>query len=168
MLSARTTTRLCSPQAATRLTRASAALGTSSAGLGAAFVRQSLVVAPRHFSTTPPSRLRDFFPAKETPQIRMTTPAWPHPGYTEEDMLNVVPGHRKPETWGDWAAWKLVRFARYCMDKATGMNAAQQVDKKNPTTAVVAEKPLTEAQWVSVLRSRRSATYQTLTPLTSS
>jgi hypothetical protein len=34
------------------------------------------------------------------------------------------------------------------MDKATGMDRNQQVDKNNPTTAVVAKKPLTEAQWV--------------------
>ncbi|KAH7376303.1 alternative oxidase [Plectosphaerella cucumerina] len=147
MLSTRTTTRLCSPQAAARLTQASAAISIHSAGLGAAF-RQPLLMAPRHFSTTPATRLRDIFPAKETAHIRMTTPAWPHPGYTEEDMLAVVPGHRKPETWGDWAAWKLVRFARYCMDKATNMKPDQQVDKKHPTTAVVASQPLTEAQWL--------------------
>jgi len=146
MLSTRTTTRLCSPQAAARLTRV---INTPSAGLGTAYVRQSLLVAPRHFSTTPATRLRDFFPAKETEQIRMTEPAWRHPGYTEEDMIAVVPGHRKPETWGDWSAWKLVRFARYCMDKATGMKPDQQVDKKNPTTAVIAQEPLTEAQWLT-------------------
>lgn len=104
--------------------------------------------SPRAFSSSPASRLRDFFPAKETEQIRQTAPAWPHPGYTEEDMLSVVPGHRKPENWGDWVAWKLVRVARYCMDRATGMSSEQQVDKRNPTTAVVAKKPLTEAQWV--------------------
>jgi len=34
------------------------------------------------------------------------------------------------------------------MDKATGMDRQQQVDKKHPTTAVLAEKPLTEAQWL--------------------
>jgi hypothetical protein len=35
------------------------------------------------------------------------------------------------------------------MDKATGMERDQHSDKSKPTTAVVAEKPLTEAQWVS-------------------
>lgn len=65
--------------------------------------------------------------------------------------MSVVPAHRKPRGAGDWVAWKIVRLARYCMDKATGMDRAQQVDKKNPTTAVVAQKPLTEAQWVSAL-----------------
>lgn len=66
-----------------------------------------------------------------------------------EEMKAVVPAHRKPRTFGDWVAWKTVRFARYCMDKATGMDREQQqTDKKNPTTAVEAQKPLTEAQWV--------------------
>jgi len=59
-----------------------------------------------------------------------------------------VPAHRAPRGFSDWAAWKLVRFARYCMDKATGMERSQRVDKKHPTTSVVAEKPLTEAQWL--------------------
>lgn len=60
----------------------------------------------------------------------------------------MVPAHRKPGTVSDWAAWKLVRVARYLMDKTTGMDRMQQVDKKNPTTAVEAAKPLTEAQWM--------------------
>ncbi|KAG6065674.1 Alternative oxidase, mitochondrial precursor [Claviceps humidiphila] len=65
-----------------------------------------------------------------------------------EEMLAVEPVHRKPRNMSDWAAWKIVRFARFWMDKMTGMGRAQQVDKKHPTTAVVAEKPLTEAQWL--------------------
>lgn len=68
-------------------------------------------------------------------------------------MLSVVPGHRKPETWGDWTAWKLTRIARYCMNKATGLRAEQEVDKKHPTTAVVASQPMTESQWVCTSRS---------------
>lgn len=104
----------------------------------------------RHFSVTPATQLRDFFPVKDTPHILKTKAAWPHHGYTMEEMTAVVPAHRKPRTFGDWAAWKLVRMARYFMDKATCMDRNQQVDQKNPTTAVEAEKPLTEAQWVRV------------------
>jgi hypothetical protein len=58
----------------------------------------------RVFSTSPMHQMRDFFPAKETEQIRETLPAWPHHGYTEEEMLAVVPAHRKPVTWGDYFA----------------------------------------------------------------
>lgn len=112
-------------------------------------LRLACVSSPRFLSTTPRNQLRDFFPAKDTPQIQTTPAAWPHHGYTFEEMKAVVPAHRKPEGFADWAAWKVVRLARWCMDKATGMDRKQQVDKKNPTTAVLAEKPLTEAQWVS-------------------
>lgn len=108
---------------------------------------------PRFFSTTPAHQLRDFFPAKDTPHIKTTPAAWPHHGFTAEEMLAVVPDHRPPRTVGDWVAWKIVRIARYCMDKATGMEREQHSDKSKPTTAVVAEKPLTEAQWVSQLLS---------------
>jgi hypothetical protein len=103
---------------------------------------------PRLFSTTPATYLKDFFPAKDTPHIKTTKPAWPHKGYTMEEMLAVEPAHRQPRVFSDWAAWKFVRFARFWMDIFTGVKPEQQSDKKNPTTAVVASKPLTEAQWV--------------------
>ncbi|KAJ3480656.1 hypothetical protein NLG97_g8019 [Lecanicillium saksenae] len=102
----------------------------------------------RSFLTTPCTRLKDFFPPKDTNLIQTTPPAWPHQGFTMEEMLAVKPAHRKPRTFGDWVAWKTVRFARYWMDKATGMDRDQQIDKRNPTVAVDAKKPLTEAQWV--------------------
>lgn len=103
----------------------------------------------RLFSTTPATQLRDFFPVKETAHIQTTPPAWPHHGYSFEEMNSVEPAHRPPRGLGDKAAWRIVRLARYCMDKATGMERSQQVDKKNPTTAIAASKPLTESQWVS-------------------
>ncbi|CAM1507343.1 Fc.00g069840.m01.CDS01 [Cosmosporella sp. VM-42] len=102
----------------------------------------------RSFSTTPKAQLRDFFPAKDTPHINKTPAAWPHHGYTLEEMAVVVPAHRAPRGAADWAAWKVVRIARYFMDKATGMGRDQQVDKNHPTTSIVAAKPLTEAQWL--------------------
>ncbi|KAM7216952.1 AOX1 alternative oxidase mitochondrial precursor encoded by the AOX protein [Rhypophila decipiens] len=104
--------------------------------------------SPRYFSTTRATQLRDFFPAKETAYIRKTPPAWPHHGYTEQEMLSVVPEHRPPKTVGDWMAWKLVRMCRWATDIATGIRPQQQVDKKNPTTATSAEQPLTETQWL--------------------
>lgn len=125
---------------------------------GLVYVASHYPTSHRCFSTTPVAQLKDFFPAKDTPHIMTTPAAWPHHGYTMEEMKAVVPAHRKPNGFGDWAAWKIVRFARYWMDKATGMDRKQQVDKKNPTTSVVAEKPLTEAQWVSHPSSRPSRT----------
>lgn len=115
--------------------------------------RQPSPSSTRNFSTTPSTQLRDIFPRKESELIRQTPPAWPHHGYTQEEMDSVVPAHRKPETASDWVAWKLVRFCRWWMDLATGLRSGQQVDKRNPTTAVAAERPLTEAQWLGELSS---------------
>jgi hypothetical protein len=114
---------------------------------------RSPIVASRYtgtagFHSTPAPRLRDFFPIKETDAIQRTLPAWKHHGYSEKELHGVVPAHRKPETFSDWVAWKSVRIARYFMDKATGMSESQKVDKKNPTTAIEASQPLTEAQWL--------------------
>jgi len=47
-------------------------------------------------------------------------------------------------------------MCRWGTDLATGIKPEQQVDKKNPTTAVAAQKPLTEAQWVRKYAPRGS------------
>lgn len=160
MLSTRASTRLCSPKHAAQLGRAallplyhtqSSILGYP-AGLRVAAIHLSQHghgQSPRSFSTTTANHLRDFFPAKETEFIRQTPPAWPHHGYTEEEMLAVVPAHREPKTFGDWVAWKLIRLCRWGMDFVTGLEPEQQqTDMKNSTTATHASKPLTEAQWL--------------------
>ncbi|KAK2023381.1 alternative oxidase [Colletotrichum zoysiae] len=163
MLSSRASARLCAPKQAAQFARAAALhnmiSSSSSSFVGyyhsATGLRISAVASPqpgsgrgRSFSTTSVTRLKDFFPAKETEHIRTTAPAWPHPGYTEQQMHDIVPDHREPRTVSDWAAWKFVRLARWCMDRATGLGKEQQVDKKNPTTSLIADKPLTESQWL--------------------
>lgn len=92
--------------------------------------------------------MREFFPTRETEHIRETPAAWPHHGYTEAEMLAVTPGHRPPKTLGDHLAWRFMRFCRWGMDTATGMQSTQKTDMKKPTTAIKAEKPLSEAQWM--------------------
>jgi hypothetical protein len=157
MLSTRATTKLCSPKQAVQLGRAALPLyHANSSLLGCpAAVRLSVVYTSQHspssrpFSTTTPNHLKDFFPAKETEFIRTTPPAWPHHGYTEEEMLAVEPAHREPKTVGEWAAWKLIRLCRWGMDICTGLQPEQQVDMKHSTTSTAASKPLTEGQWVS-------------------
>lgn len=91
--------------------------------------------------------MRDFFPVKETRYIRTTPPAWPHHGYTYEQMTEVAEGHREPKTLGDKAAWALMKLCKWGMDTATGMEKAQRTDKNN-VNSIKADKPLTEAQWV--------------------
>lgn len=41
-----------------------------------------------------------------------------------------------------------MRLCRWGMDMVNGLSKDQKTDKKSPTTAVVADKPLTEAQWL--------------------
>jgi len=67
--------------------------------------------------------MKDFFPAKETEHIRQTPPAWPHHGYTYQEMLDVQPGHREPVTLGDKFAWKFMRFCRYVTTITTSLAA---------------------------------------------
>lgn len=103
----------------------------------------------RNFTTTCARQLRDIFPAKETALIRRTPPAWPHHGFTQEELESAVPAHREPRTVSDWIAYKFVRTCRWWMDLATGMKPGQKSNKQDPR-AVVAEKPLTEAQWLGM------------------
>ncbi|KAH6660313.1 alternative oxidase [Truncatella angustata] len=153
MLSTKAQTRICSSKHAAQLSRTltpflrESTLGYH-AGLRAGVVTVYQHGSIRSFSSTPERKLRDFFPTKETEHIRQTPPAWPHHGYTEQEMLNVVPAHRAAETWGDWAAWKFMRLCRWGMDFCTGMRSEQKVDKKNPTTAISTIQPLTEEQWL--------------------
>lgn len=144
MLTPRVNARLCSPRQVAQLGKAVVAAplshhlaGSYPAGLRLACVASS--AAPRSFSTTSTARLRDFFPAKETAYIRRTPPSWPHHEMTEKQMVEVVPGHREPETVGDKLAWGLVRISRWFMDRCSAMSSDQ----------LKGLKPLTEAQWLT-------------------
>lgn len=157
MFAPRVNTKICSPKQASQLSRAVAPLlqtyissSSSSSVVGLRLAATSASPSSQHrcFSSTPANHLRDFFPAKETENIRTTPPAWPHHGSTEAAMLAVEPGHRPPVTLGDRFAWRLMRICRWGMDTVNGLSKDQKTDKKSPTTAVVAEKPLTEAQWL--------------------
>lgn len=158
MFAPRVNTTICSPKQASQLSRAVAPLlqtylssSSTSSVVGLRLAATSTASTPsqhRCFSSTPANHLRDFFPAKETENIRTTPPAWPHHGSTEAAMLAVEPGHRPPVTLGDRFAWRLMRLCRWGMDTVNGLSKDQKTDKKSPTTAVVADKPLTEAQWL--------------------
>ncbi|KAK2613991.1 hypothetical protein N8I77_000855 [Diaporthe amygdali] len=157
MFAPRVNTKLCSPKQASQLSRAVTPLlqsyvssSSTSSVVGLRLSATSALSSNqyRHFSSTPKNSLRDFFPAKETENIRVTPPAWPHHGSTEAEMLAVEPGHRPPVTLGDKFAWYLMRACRWGMDAVNGLSKDQKTDKKSPTTAVVAEQPLTEAQWL--------------------
>src|SRR6187549_2303678 len=120
MISVRLQPIICSPRLAGQFGRTVSLTGIHSSILGCpAGLRVACAgaaagqhnQAPRYFSSTPASRLRDFFPSKETELIKTTPTAWRHHGWTEEQMLGVAVAHRKPETTGDKVAWRLFRFA---------------------------------------------------------
>ncbi|KAI2614056.1 alternative oxidase [Hypoxylon fragiforme] len=150
MLSTKVQTKLCAQKQLAQLSRAAATstLAVYSTGIRVGIVASQHVGGSRAFSTNPVTQFREFFPVKETENIRKTPAAWPHHGFSEAEMHAVVPAHRKPKTWGDWIAWKAVRSCRWGMDFFTGMGKEQKVDKTNPTTAVETIKPLSEAQWL--------------------
>lgn len=123
MITTKVNSKLCSPKHVAQLSRAVAPIYQAKASsilgypaglrIACAATQTHNVSSPRSFSTTSATQLRDFFPRKETAYIRQTPAAWPHHGYTEEEMLSVVPDHREPRTLGDKVAWKLIRICRY-------------------------------------------------------
>ena len=74
----------------------------------------------RPFTTSPPSFIKEFFPAPDSPTIRVTPAAWRHPLYTDEQMHSVNVAHRNAKTWSDKVALGMVRVLRWGLDRATG------------------------------------------------
>ena len=73
----------------------------------------------RRFSFTSKTT-KEFFPEQSTPHIRITKPAWPHPIYTEEQMIGIKVAHREAKNWSDWVALGAIRALRFGLDIATG------------------------------------------------
>lgn len=74
----------------------------------------------RQFSTSRKTQLEFFPPPKNLPNIKLTPPAWPHQGVTEEQLKGIEVAHRAPRTWSDWTAYNTVRLLRWGTDLATG------------------------------------------------
>jgi len=149
MLSTKASIKLCSPTQAALLSRSVTPLLQQSALTYAGLrpLTQQHNVAIRHFSSSPAPHLKDWFPRKETEHIRRTLPAWPHHGYTEQEMLSVVPEHRPVKTWGDWTAYKFVKLCRWGMDVSTGLRDVPKVDPATGKTVMV-PRILNESQWL--------------------
>ncbi|GAD98695.1 alternative oxidase [Paecilomyces variotii No. 5] len=111
----------------------------------------AVLAEKRPFSSTARSQLREVFPEYEGKElIRKTKPAWPHPGYTEEQLRSPVvgPAHRPPRNFSDRWALNLVKFARWCMDTATGFKYLPKTsDPNTPMTN------LDERGWLMRLES---------------
>ena len=75
----------------------------------------------RQFSTSRRSNIEFFPPAKDTPNIKETRAAWPHPQISEQQLQSIEGFvHRDCKTWSDKAAYGLVRTARWWMDLFSG------------------------------------------------
>ena len=108
-------------------------------------LRHQYVSSNRQFSTSNTRRfkpsqdwlMKEFFPIKDSPQIRVTEAAWPHPVYTQEQMDAVVVAHREAKTFSDKFALTMVRILRWGLDLATGYkhDKAVAMNKKDPAAA---------------------------------
>ncbi|TKX21760.1 alternative oxidase [Elsinoe australis] len=92
----------------------------------------------RQFSSSSSTRLREFFPQKESEKIKTTKPAWPHPVYSYEQMEGIKVAHREAKTWSDWTALGAVRLLRWGMDFASGYRhePAKELMERDPEAAM--------------------------------
>ncbi|KPI39348.1 Alternative oxidase, mitochondrial [Cyphellophora attinorum] len=106
----------------TNISRAACRPGATSLGLRTSHALLKPIAAntSRQFSTSRKSQLEYFPPPKNAPHIKLTPPAWPHEGVTEEQLKGIVVAHREPRTWSDWTAYNMVRILRWGTDLATG------------------------------------------------
>ncbi|RFU35227.1 hypothetical protein B7463_g1116, partial [Scytalidium lignicola] len=110
--------------------------------------------ARRQFSSTPRTSLKDVFPAPETPHIRKTDPAWPHPEFSEEEMTkNIFVAHREPKDFSDRVALGMVKMLRFMTDLATGYKhdaPTPASDSSSSSTAVTQAQPyhMSERKWL--------------------
>ena len=102
--------------------------------------RQFSTTNQRQFSNSRHMLMKDFFPVKESEQIRRTPPAWHHPVYTEEQMNSVVVAHREARNFSDRVALGMVRVARWGLDLATGYRHGKAVKLAETDPALAAKK----------------------------
>lgn len=99
--------------------------------------RQFSTTKQRPFNISTPMLMKEFFPTKETPEIKKTPAAWAHPIYTEDQMNAVVVAHREAKNWSDKVALIAVRILRFGLDLATGYkhSKAVRLNKDDPKAA---------------------------------
>ena len=96
----------------------------------------------RQFGTSRPMLMKEFFPQPDSPSIRETPSAWPHPIYTKEQMDAVHVSHRDTKTFPDRVALAMVRVLRWGLDQSMGYKHGpgfQMTGKKYMTRNVFLE-----------------------------
>jgi hypothetical protein len=74
----------------------------------------------RNFHSTPHARIKEFFPEPDTPSIKKTEAAWPHPIYTIDQMNSVAVAHRETRNMSDKVALFAVKVLRWGLDFVSG------------------------------------------------
>ncbi|KAI9756385.1 MAG: Alternative oxidase, mitochondrial precursor [Chaenotheca gracillima] len=152
LLASRHATTQLSRLACSRMGGGSASLRTAPA-LTASFtlISRPTTQPRRQFSSTPRTSLKEFFPPPDSPHIRKTEAAWPHPLYTEQQMNDIIVAHRETKNWSDWVALSMVRILRWGTDVATGYRHDKEVAKgeKHADNAVNNKRfAMTERKWL--------------------
>lgn len=155
MLSTRAATRgpLASKRVSAQVFKSINAAGSSPIGLRPAFIVVHQVHTPaarREFGTSQSkTAIKEFFPQKETENIRKTEPAWPHPVYTYEQMSAVTVAHREAKTTSDKIALLAVKVLRWGLDVATGYKHEKAAALNSKDPAAAAEKyAMTEEKYM--------------------
>jgi ubiquinol oxidase len=97
-----------------------AGLGLRSVALGLQHQPWTPAIGHRSFSTSHRTQIREFFPEPDSPSIKKTEAAWPHPMYTPDQMAAVQYSHRECRTFSDRLALTMVRILRWGLDFASG------------------------------------------------
>lgn len=152
-----TYTRLVTSNALSRQSAAQILRSFNNGKLATTSVRPAFVHLPhqnvgtaRHFSSSRPARLKEFFPAPNAPSIESTEAAWAHPVYTHEQMEAVRVAHRNAKTMSDKFALAVLRTLRWSFDLVTGYRhdkaaAKGQKDAKD----AVPQSTMTEKKWLT-------------------
>jgi hypothetical protein len=68
---------------------------------------------PFRLSSTAISHRQEIAPARQTSGLGSLPLTWPHKGWDDKVVLEVVPSHREPRTLSDKIAWRVIRLCRY-------------------------------------------------------
>jgi hypothetical protein len=115
---------------------------------------QLIVSSPTHrtFSTTPTRPIDLVHQPKDPQKIFKTDATWPHPGYTEDQMRNMVHfEHRHPKDLSDRFALFLMRILRIGTDFLTGYHHDDLTPSvASDSKAVVSATPyrMSERKWL--------------------
>ncbi|KAE9964204.1 Alternative oxidase, mitochondrial precursor [Venturia inaequalis] len=99
--------------------------------------QQNPSLRTRNFHSTSVVQAKDFFPEPDTPHIKKTKTAWPHPIYTVEQMNQVAVAHRDTRNWSDKVALIAVKLLRWGLDTVSGYKhgKAQALHAQDPQEA---------------------------------